>query len=29
MKITDILKKLQELAANTADKGALFEHFVM
>ena len=29
MKITDILEKLQELAANTADKGALFERFVM
>ncbi len=29
MQITDILKKLRELAANTADQGALFERFVM
>jgi len=28
MKITDILKKLRELAANSADQGTLFERFV-
>ncbi|MBQ2820357.1 MAG: DEAD/DEAH box helicase, partial [Thermoguttaceae bacterium] len=28
MKITDILKKLRELAANSADQGTLFERFI-